>query len=345
MSSNKKKTRLQRFYKVGNFVHFIEDGSKHYGRIAFVDDKGIYLETPDDPINTHLYENKFVRDNFCPISEFHIEILTAYSKELNIGRKLMVDPIDFSVKMIKENKFDPKNLEQVKSSFVPEFLNEIQWIHWKRRIKKKFNLPQDESKGYSPDIQRKSHNQIFKPQDFFIRVHTFNCSRKNHTLQPIQAEVLMRSFDGKGLSSFIIPAGYCKECNYYYILSSVYERKSLFIKNALCDFVDEGNLSSYIKGKDVFSGNLAKESIMKKCGYTVSSGVGLDDREREALLKQIIQYKILSQKEVESFLNWLIHFHMSNPLQGEALYKWQNDLEIITENGNGRIVQINRIIK
>ena len=84
---------------------------------------------------------------------------------------------------------------------------------------------------------------------------------------------------------------------------------------------------------------------MKKCGYTVSSTTGLDDHDRSTLLRQIVAYEILSQKEVESFLNWLIHMNSNNPSRNEAISKWKSDLEYLSRQTRGPVVPINKIVQ
>lgn len=116
------------------------------------------------------------------------------------------------------------------------------------------------------------------------------------------------------------------------------------MKNALCDVIREEELPKYLVSRNRLIGNLAQESVMKKCGYTVSSMTGLDDRDRFELLKQIIKYNILSQKEVESFLNWLIEFNSSNPARSESVFKWKTDLSSIAEESAGPIVRIGKVI-
>ena len=345
--NNKKQSRkskyLQNTFQQGGYVHLTEDGKDFFGQITIVEKDGLFLDVPDDPEDYYFYENDFVIQNIKPVSALHIEILKRYRDTLNPVRKLMIESPKLSVRIIKENGYDPRDLEQMKGAVVPELLSETQWIHWKRRVEKLLRIPQTPSDQHHPPTTGNG-DFLIKPQDFIVRVQTFNCSNKNHTLLPIQAELLTRSFDGKSLSSVLIPAGYCKECKHFYILSSIFLQKSLFMKGALCDVVLEKDLHTYLSTKRMDSGELAQESIMKRCGYSVSSMTGLDDQERSELLGQIIKQGILSQKEVESFLNWLIHLNSTNPLQTEAVAKWRKDLEAMSKKAKGTIVPIHRII-
>lgn len=340
---SRKSRYFQNTFEKGGYVHLIENGKDFFGQIAIVKKDGLFLDVPDDPEDYYFYENNFVIRNVKPVSDLHIEILKRYRDTLNPVRKFMIESPKLSVRIIKENGFDPRDLEQMKGAVVPELLSDTQWIHWKRRVEKLLRIPQTPSdQHHSPTTGNSDF--LIKPQDFIVRVQTFNCSNKNHTLLPIQAELLTRSFDGKSLSSILIPAGYCKECKHFYILSSIFMQKSLFMKGALCDVVFEKDLHTYLLTRRIDSGKLAQESIMKKCGYTVSNMTGLNDQERSNLLGQIIKHGILSQKEVESFLNWLIHLNSTNPLQTEAVAKWRDDLESISKKAKGTIVPIHRII-
>ncbi|MFA6784675.1 MAG: hypothetical protein WCR13_07245 [Sphaerochaeta sp.] len=346
-NSNSKPSRKNRYYhntfKPGGYVHLVEEGNDFFGQITSVEEDGLFLDIPDNPDDCYFYDKEFVLQNVRPVSDLHIEILKRYTATLNPVRKLMIESLNISMDIIKKNGFDPKNLEQMKETIVPDLLNETQWIHWKRRVENLLHIPQSSSELHQHQ-STDNLNLLIRPQDFIIRVQTFHCSNKNHTLIPIQAELLTKSFDGRSLSSIIIPAGYCKECKHFYILSSVFMQKSLFIKSALCDIVPEHDLHTYLSKQRVDTGNWAQESIMKKCGYTVSSMRGLNDHERSILLDQIIKYKILSQKEVESFLNWLIHMNSTNPTRKEAISKWKNDLEYISGQSKGPIIPIKKIV-
>lgn len=324
-------------------MHLIEDGNDFFGKIIFKEEDGLFLDIPDDPEDCYFYDKEFVMQNVRPVSDLNIGILKRYPATLNPVQKLMIESPKLSVNIIKENGYDPKTLEQMKDAVVPDLLNETQWIHWKRRIEKHLHLPQSSS---VLNQQQSSGNTSvnIKPQDFIVRVQTFHCSNKNHTLIPIQAELITKSFDGKSLSSVIIPAGYCKECKHFYILSSIFMQKSLFMKSALCDIVPEQDLHKYLSKQRIDTGNWAQESIMKKCGYTVSSLTGLDDHERSTLLRQIVAYGILSQKEVESFLNWLIHINSTNPSRNEAVSKWKTDLKYISRQSRGPVIPIKKIV-
>lgn len=165
-----------------------------------------------------------------------------------------------------------------------------------------------------------------KPQDFMVKVQTFNCSRKGHTLRSIQAEIVCRLFQGKDLTVKLIPAGYCEQCKCYYILSSIYEEYSFFMKNALCDIVNEHDLPKFLQERSMQTTHWRLQSDYKKCGYSVSQAQNLRAHERIGILENIIAYKIHSRQEVMSFINWLIVFNKSNPQQHHAIQKWKSDL-------------------
>ena len=176
--------------------------------------------------------------------------------------------------------------------------------------------------------QERKNNQkhSIKPQDFMVKVQTFNCSNKRHTLRSIQAEVIYRSYNSNDLTVKLIPAGYCEQCKCYYILSSIYEEYSFFMKNALCDIVNEHDLPKFLQERSMQTTHWRLQSDYKKCGYSVSQAQNLRDHERIGILENIIAYKIHSRQEVMSFINWLIVFNKSNPQQHHAIQKWKSDL-------------------
>lgn len=185
---------------------------------------------------------------------------------------------------------------------------------------------------------------VIKPQNFIVMVHTFFCSSKGHNLQSIQAIILTKAFDGKGLSSVSIPAGYCEQCNRYYILSSVYEEKRFLLKNALCDFVKDSELSSYLRNHEFDSNEFRSQSILNRCGYSVSRNSLLTRSERIQLLESIITNGVLSREEVKSFINWLIRFQGSNPIMYRALIEWEIDLKSIARDSDSVVVLVKQIL-
>ena len=76
-------------------------------------------------------------------------------------------------------------------------------------------------------------------------------------------------------------AGYCKDCDCYYILDTEFKRlKSIGM--VLCRIIEHPNQKS--SKSDGFYGNLSPESKLKQLGYNVSETTGPTDNQRIMLL-------------------------------------------------------------
>ena len=71
---------------------------------------------------------------------------------------------------------------------------------------------------------------------------------------------------------------------------------------------------------------LAKESILKICGYSVRQGE-LEERERRCILANIMDRKIASKGRVMEYLHFFINNHYSQPTWAHAVSKWRDDLD------------------
>lgn len=81
-------------------------------------------------------------------------------------------------------------------------------------------------------------------QDFVIRRATFKCMHDKHKLKNIEGIVGIVNSDGS-IEKHVIPAGYCPECNLYFIMESTYE-KIRSIGTPLCRITDEKNIYKII---------------------------------------------------------------------------------------------------
>ena len=105
-----------------------------------------------------------------------------------------------------------------------------------------------------------------------------------HKLKNIEGIISVVNSDGC-IEKHIIPAGYCSECNLYFIMESTYE-KIRGIGTPLCRLTDEKN---YLQSTTHLKGiSLAKESVLMQYGYNVSQEEGLTEKKRRTILASLI---------------------------------------------------------
>lgn len=182
--------------------------------------------------------------------------------------------------------------------------------------------------------------------DFIVRSFStvFRCRNKGHVLKDVRAT--FKTITKKGIIATIeIPAGYCPQCNMYFILESTYHR----IKQCgipICRMIDEKKyITNGIYNSANYS-NFAQESVLMQFGYTVSQVEDLQMIQRRALLATIVDYNVLTKNEVVSYLDYFIKYrkNQKNPdgslKYGLAIDKWKNDREFISKYKIGTYTEV-----
>ena len=122
-----------------------------------------------------------------------------------------------------------------------------------------------------------------------------------------------------------IPAAFCAICNHYYILEYDYRRIKK-IGHPICRIAEQkydtdGNL--------IFFDDLKDESFLHFLGYNVKASNNMLADERQQLLLDIVENKIMSREEICDHLDFLIRRNRNNPLFDEAVPKWMEDRDFM----------------
>lgn len=172
-------------------------------------------------------------------------------------------------------------------------------------------------------------------KDFVIRCNIFKCMHELHEIKNIVAIISIVDDDGK-IQTAKISAGFCPECNIYFILESTY--KDLKTKGTImCRVTDTKN---YAKNGYMNGQKLAKESVLMQYGYTVSRIEGLSDKNRQRLLAVIIDNNILTKSEVIGYLDFFINQRCPIDNMQNAIAKWKKDRQFVENYKNDEYVQI-----
>ena len=172
---------------------------------------------------------------------------------------------------------------------------------------------------------------VVPTKQIIIVTQKFGCIKAGHSLMDVKIKV--RIIRGSNLTAVGIPGGYCKECDRYYVYSSVFED---FLRNNLrlgCEILQnrfkmpDGRLYGSMYET---SGTMKSESLLKRCGYTVGITAGLNDRTRISLLRQIISMKLMTRQEIMSYLNYFISFNGQKAGNEYAKMQWEKDLQTIS---------------
>lgn len=177
-------------------------------------------------------------------------------------------------------------------------------------------------------------------EDFIVRTNVFHCD-KNHSVETITATVNILKRDGVIVTENL-SAGYCKECNIYFIL----ERDYLRLKKSgvvLCQLITY-EVYTNSKSTNINSLDLKPESLLHRCGYNVSSTENLSQEQRRGILRRVIDCGLYSVSGLCSYLDWLIdrNSRSSTRDMSNAISKWTSDRDYIAsyKTDNARLVGI-----
>lgn len=222
---------------------------------------------------------------------------------------------------------------------------EVTWDNYKYRTKAEMNIQRKAfTEFFAVILNNVSEDSIRKPEDYntqkiirqigvldlIVRCNIFKCMHEEHEIQNITAVVKILLEDGRE-EDVQISAGYCQQCNVYFIMESTYQelkRKGII----LCRVTDS---KTYAKGGFMNGSKLAQESILMQYGYNVSQTVGLSARQRQKILAVMIDNKVLSKSEIISYLDFFIRQHGSRNNMGVAISKWEDDREFVEHYRSG----------
>ena len=182
------------------------------------------------------------------------------------------------------------------------------------------------------DAQRIEHDNNLRVKDFVVRRTTFKCRHKDHKLQNINATISLINQNGE-VKQATIPAGYCPNCNVFFIMESTYQ--NLILKGTLiCRVSDE---KAYLSNSTFVNGmQLAQESVLKQYGYSVSQQDDLTSARRRKILALLVDNKILTRSDIISYLDFFISQKKYDNKFGKAIDKWKSDREFISEYKAGQ---------
>lgn len=197
-----------------------------------------------------------------------------------------------------------------------------------RKIEKQFDVERDEKIPTKKTLDKiYEHDNTIRVRDFVVRRSVFKCMHNDHKLQNINAVISIINKDGNIIQTNV-SAGYCPNCNTFFILESIYER--LKIRGTpVCRVSDE---KTYLKGNNYIGGmKLAQESILMQYGYSVSQQEGLTTARRHKILAVMLDNEILTKSEIISYLDFFITQRQYQHRFEVAISRWENDREFVAD--------------
>ena len=174
------------------------------------------------------------------------------------------------------------------------------------------------------------HDNVVRIEDFMIWGDIFHCKRDRHIIKDINAKISIIGMDGEVFER-TIPAGYCRNCNIFFIMRSSYQNLKKW-GTPICRVCDE---KAYYEGEGGNWGGLNPESKLKQYGYSVSQTDGLTATRRRKILTLLIDKEIMERIEIISYLDLFIRINSSQAKKAIAISKWEDDRDFIEKYNKG----------
>ena len=146
------------------------------------------------------------------------------------------------------------------------------------------------------------------------------CKRKGHNFQSATGVLL-----NKNGGAVKININYCPQCQKCFIGYEEYT----YYRNLYGILL--GNIKVTNGAFASADMELAEESILHLCGYSVNQNVNLSAPERQNILKYLIDSKVSSKPEIINYLDYFIRRNGRRQNMEEAVCRWKEDLKWVRE--------------
>ena len=193
-------------------------------------------------------------------------------------------------------------------------------------------------RGIEKRIANRKANNTIQDKDFVVHRNVFKCRHNNHHLIDIEAVLQIFTRQAK-IVKHRIPAGYCPECDTFFIMESTYQTFA-HLGKPICTIQNE---RAYLYGDIEFSNSdFRAQSLLNQYGYNVNQQEKLSESRRRKILATLIDNKLLTKSDIIGHLDWCMDMHYQHE---NAVAKWQSDRDFVAQYNIGDYTEygINRI--
>lgn len=158
-------------------------------------------------------------------------------------------------------------------------------------------------------------NHAIPQNTLYICKGLISCKKHGHSV--VSATGVMIGKNGKVIK---INTNYCPQCKKYFISYDEY----LHYKQIYGILM--GNIRITNGSFAPFNGDLAQESPLYICGYSVNQTDNLSATMRQQILQYLIDSRIMSKPEIISYLNGFIRRNGKRANMEEAVCRWRADI-------------------
>lgn len=161
------------------------------------------------------------------------------------------------------------------------------------------------------------------------------CVNNKHEIQDVRANIRIAT-EAQGIITSSVLAGYCKECDAYFILKSDFKeiKKQGVI---LCPVIDRTQKYLNKNATKISTGN---ESEIHQLGYNVIKNNGYTTEQRQYILANIVENTNISKYAIASNIRRCIAQHKNQMNYSQSVKCWTDDLEFIQKYKHGDLPEV-----
>ena len=259
------------------------------------------------------------------LSKIGAKLLVKTLKEIELEKKRKAEKIERQ----KERRLEGEEARRKKKAE----RRKIAKAKKKEELKKQQEIENEKKKiekatrleGIRKEQEKLKQLPQIKYGDFIIKKSTFKCIHNNHHTEDMAAAVNVIEKDGN-IKLKKINVGYCKECNVFFVLESIYEE----LKKWYVPICKVSDVKTYYGSNGKYGMKLAQESILKQYGYNVSKTEDLSDTVRQKILAVLIDNHIVTKNDIISYLDFFVSQRRYQSKYEQAISKWEEDREFVT---------------
>ena len=179
--------------------------------------------------------------------------------------------------------------------------------------------PTEEKKTTSP--YEKEIKFYGGPAILYVFQGTLACRKKSHHIS--SATGIVKRITG---SEIKLNVNYCAECKRYFINMNEYK----YYREIYGALMGRFDFSTFASNNSGF-GQMAEESILHLCGYTVNQQDALSSTQRHMILRGIIENGIMAKYRVMEYLQFFINRSVNIKQLSIAREKWEEDLQWVRD--------------
>lgn len=287
--------------------------------------------------NSVIYDDIFTLFNKMNLKMFGSVFLITKCKTQNVERLYLFSNSDKatcttnSCKLLGKNTIFGKNLLKAfaeKKKRISCFGDEYEFIDYIVINEKLYNEYINYAKALSDNAIKQEISPVFTVYIYYK--FTNKCMREKHDIE----SVTLKTTDLTNNKPLEVNAFHCKDCRKYFINYEV-------IKS----FIDK-NVIPALKYRldDIGDTELNYISELRLYGYSVKAD-GLNNKQREELLKTLIDRKILTKQKIIQNIQFYIGFLGKKAGMDSANDKWRHDLNFVSNYISDNRITINGVPK